>query len=150
MGRIGTFRSVGGGGEDFAGGHHAFLVGEADGLAGEDGGMSGLEAGDADDGRHNEIHFRRCRAGNGALGAVDDFDSGDSGLPQHAGKLSGMLFGGQRDDLRPPAAGLRKGFLDVAPGRQGGDGVAVGKLLDDGEGALSDGAGGTENCDSFQ
>ena len=134
-----------GGGEDFAGGHHALLVGQAHGLAGQDGGVRGFEAGDADDGGDDEIGFRQSGAGDGAFGAVDDLDAGDAGLAQPGGKLLGELFGGQRDELRPPADGLRKGFVDVAAGGQRGDGVALGKLLDDGEGALADGAGGTEN-----
>jgi hypothetical protein len=65
------------------------------------------------------------------------------------GELGGQLFRGQRDELWPPANGLREGFVDVAPGGQRGDRVALGKLLDDGEGALADGAGGTENGEFF-
>ena len=83
-------------------------------------------------------------------GAVNDFDPGDAGLAQAGGKLAGQLFGGHRNDLRTPADGLREGFVDVAAGGQRGHGVALRKLLDDGEGALADGAGGTENGESFQ
>ena len=69
---------------------------------------------------------------------------------RRGGKLPGQLFGGQRNHLRPPADSLREGFVDVAPGGQRGHLVALGKLLNDGEGALPDGAGGTENGESFQ
>ena len=74
----------------------------------------------------------------------------DAGLAQPRGQLRGEFFGGQRNHARPPAHGLRKGFVDVAAGGQRGDGVALRKLLNDGEGALSDGAGGTENGETFQ
>src|SRR5271165_4721701 len=37
-GKDGDLALTGGGGQDFAGGYHAFLVGETDGLTGEDGG----------------------------------------------------------------------------------------------------------------
>jgi hypothetical protein len=66
------------------------------------------------------------------------------------GQLPGQLFGGQRNHLRPPANGLRERFVQVAPGSQRGHLIAVGKLLNDGEGALADGAGGTENGESLQ
>ena len=65
-------------------------------------------------------------------------------------QLPGQLFRRQRDDLRPPAHGLRKRFVDIAPSRQRRHLVALGKLLNNGEGALADGAGGTENGESFQ
>ena len=137
-------------GEDFARGHHAFLVGQAHRLAGQDGGVGGLKAGHAHDGRNHKIRLGQGGAGNRACGAVNHFDAGDAGLLEASGKLAGQLFGGQRDQLRPPADGLRKGFVEVAPGGQRGHLVAVRKLLDDGEGALADGAGGTENGESFQ
>jgi hypothetical protein len=41
-------------------------------------------------------------------------------------------------------------LIDVAAGGERGDSVALRKLLDDGEGALPDGAGGTEDGESFQ
>ena len=62
----------------------------------------------------------------------------------------GQFFSGQRDDLRPPARSLREGLIDVASCGQRGHAVALGKLLDDGESALADGAGGAENGESFQ
>jgi hypothetical protein len=120
-GQDGDVALAGGGGEDFAGGHHALLVGQADGLAGQDGGVGGFEAGDADDGRDDEIRLGQGGAGDGACGAVDDFDAGDAGLFEARGELAGQFFGGQRDDLRPPADGLREGFVEVAPGGQRGD-----------------------------
>jgi hypothetical protein len=64
--------------------------------------------------------------------------------------FSFSLIGGQREELWPPAKGLLKGFVEIAPGGQRDDRVAVRKLLHDGEGALSDGAGGTENGEFFQ
>ena len=50
----------------------------------------------------------------------------------------------------PPTEGLDEGFVDVAAGSQGGHRESLRKLLDDGQGALADGAGGTENGESFQ
>ena len=75
MGRMGTLRSRAACGEDFARGHHALLVGQAYGLAGQDGGMGGFEAGYADDGRDDKVGFGQGGAGDGACGAVDDFDA---------------------------------------------------------------------------
>ncbi len=150
-GQDGHVALAGGGGEDFAGGDHALLVGEADGLAGEDGGVRGFETGDADDGGDDEVGFgrawrrRRCRRSHGR--------SSTPGMPasrRRRGKLGGKFFGGEGDDLRAPANGLREGLVDVAAGGEGGDGIALGELLDDGEGALADGAGGTEDGESFQ
>ncbi len=63
-----------GGGEDFAGGNHALLVGQSHGLAGQDGRVRRFEPGDANDGGDDKIRFRQRGAGDGALGAVDDFD----------------------------------------------------------------------------
>ena len=82
--------------------------------------------------------------------SVDHCDAGDAGCFEAGGKLRGEFFGGQRDDLGPPADGLREGFVDVAAGGERGDLIAVRKLLDDGEGALADGAGGTENGETLQ
>ena len=45
---------------------------------------------------------------------------------------------------------LRKRFVDIAPSRQRRHPVAILKLLNNGEGALPDRAGGTENGKSFQ
>jgi len=50
-----------GGDDELARGDEALLVGEADGLAGTDGGVGGFEAGDADDGRDDEVHFGERR-----------------------------------------------------------------------------------------
>jgi hypothetical protein len=68
------------GGQDFAGGYHAFLVGETDGLTGEDGGVGGFKTGYADDGGDYEVGFGEGGAGYCAFGAVDYLDSGDAGL----------------------------------------------------------------------
>ena len=139
-----------GGGEDLAGRNHAFLVGEAHWLAGENRGMRGFKACDANDRGDNEIRLGQGRASDGSLGAVHDFDSRDAGLGQARAQFGGQFFSGHRDDLRSPAHRLCKGFVDVAPGGQRRDRIAVGKLLNYGEGALSDGAGGTEDGESFQ
>jgi hypothetical protein len=48
---------AGGGEDEFAGGDQALLVGQADGLAGADGRVGGLQAGDADDGRDDEVRL---------------------------------------------------------------------------------------------
>jgi hypothetical protein len=45
---------------------------------------------------------------------------------------------------------LGEGLIEVAAGGERGYGIAVGELFDDGESALSDGAGGTENGELFQ
>jgi hypothetical protein len=81
---------------------------------------------------------------------MDDFDTRDPGLPEAARQIGGQLFRGHRHDLRPPSGGLSKRFVYVAACRQRGNGVALGKLLDNGEGALADGTGGPENGKSFQ
>jgi len=144
-GQDGDVLLAGGGGEDFAGGHHAFLIGEAYGLAGEDGGVGCLKAGDADDGGDDEIRFRQGGAGDSSLGAVNDIDAGDAGLFEARGKLGSEVFSCERDDLGPPADSLGEGLVKIAPGGESGDLIAVRKLLDDGEGALADGACGTED-----
>jgi hypothetical protein len=83
-GQDGDVALAGGRGEDFAGGHHALLVGQADGLAGQDGRVGGFQAGHADDGRDDKVRLGQRRAGDGARGAVDDFDAGDAGLLSRA------------------------------------------------------------------
>ena len=64
---------------------------------------------------------------------------------RRAVNCGGKLFGGQRNHPRPPADSLREGLVEIAACGQRGHLIAVRKLLDDGEGALADGAGGTEN-----
>ena len=144
-GQDGNVALTGGRGEDFAGGNHALLVGQADGLAGQNCRVRGFESRNADDSRDHKIRLRQSGACDGAFSSVRDFDASDAGLPEPCGKLSGQLFGGHRDETRMPANGLREGFVDVVSGGQRGYRVAVRKLLDDGKGALADGAGGTEN-----
>jgi len=107
-----------------------------------------FEASHADDSGNNEVGFRVGGAGDGAGGAVDDFDAGNSGAFDAGSELGGELFRGERYDVRTPAEGLRKGFVKVASGGQRSDRVAVRELLDDGEGALAYGAGGTEDGES--
>ena len=109
---------AGGGGEDFARGYHAFLVGQADGLAGENRGVGGFESGHSDNGRDHEVRLRMRGAGNCAFAAMDDVDARDSGWLRRAQRAGGQFFGGQRNDLRTPADGLREGFVDVAAGSE--------------------------------
>ena len=55
--------------------------------------------------------------------------------------MAGKLFGGKRDKTWAPAEGL---IVCLGHGAAGGEGcylVSVGELIDDGEGALADGAG---------
>jgi len=136
--------------EDFAGGDHALLVGQADGLAGQDRGVRGFQACDADDGRDDKVRLRQRGAGDSPLSSVDGLDATDAGRFEPGGEFGSQLFVSQRDQLRPPVNGLREGLVYVAPRGQRGHRVALGKLLDDGEGALADGAGGTENGEFFQ
>jgi len=145
-GEDGDVALLGGSGEDFASGDHAFLVGESDGLAGEDGGVGGFESGDADDGGDNKISFWQCRAGDSAGGAVDDLNSGDASLGEAMGERGGQLFSGHRNQAWTPARSLVKGSVDILAGGQSGNGITVGKLLDDRKGRLSDGTCRTENC----
>ena len=112
--------------------------------------MGSLKAGHADDGRNHKVRFGQRGAGDRARGPVNHFNARNAGLPQAAGKLAGQLFCGQRDHLRTPANGLGEGLVEVATGSERGHLIAVGELLNDGEGALADGAGGTENGESFQ
>ena len=97
----------------------------------------------------DEIGLGQRGACDGSRGSADDLDAGDAGLPELRGKLRGQLFGGHRDEPRPPAKGLRGGFVEVAPGGERDNRVALRELLDDGKGALADGAGGTENGEFF-
>jgi len=107
--------------------------------------VGGFKAGDADDGGDDEIHLGECGAGYGALGAVDDLNAGDPGGFEALAEGFGDLFSGEGDEAGAPADGLGEGLVDIVAGGEGGDLVAVWELLDDGEGALSDGAGGTED-----
>jgi len=77
---------------------------------------------------------------------VHDFDSGDAGVAEARGELGGELFCGERNDARTPANGLLKGFFDVAARGERDDGVALRKLLNDGEGALPDGEPRMARC----
>jgi hypothetical protein len=45
---------------------------------------------------------------------------------------------------------LGEGLIDIAAAGQRCHGIAIGKLLDDGEGALADGTGGTEDGETLQ
>ncbi len=74
----------------------------------------------------------------------------DAGGGETRSQVVGQLLGGQRNELGAPADGLRKSLVDVAAGGERSYGVALRKLLNDGEGALPDGTGGTENGESFQ
>jgi hypothetical protein len=114
-GQDGHVALAGGGGEDFAGGHHALLVGQTDGFAGQDGSMRGFEAGNAYDGGDHKIGIGMRGAGDGAFGAVDHFGARNAGLTETRGQFSGQLFGGQRNQLRPPANGLRKASSRLRP-----------------------------------
>ena len=66
---------------------------------------------------------------------MDRFDSAYASLNQARGELAGEFLGGHGE---------------VAPAGQRGHPVALRELLDDGECALTDGAGGTENGESLQ
>ena len=135
----------GSGGEDeFAGGDEAFLIGEADGLARTDCGVGGFEAGDSDDGGDNEVNFRESCDAHGAGRAVDDFDAGDSGVEEARGEMGGELLGGERDDAGAPAFALGEGGIDVTPGGERDDLIAIREAFADGEGAVADGAGRAE------
>jgi hypothetical protein len=57
-GQDGDLVLTGSSGEDLPSSHHAFLVGQADRFAGQNGGMGGFQAGDADDGRNDEVSIR--------------------------------------------------------------------------------------------
>jgi hypothetical protein len=133
--------------DEVAGGDEALLVGEADGLAGEDGGVGGFEAGNADDGGNDEAGGGKGGYADGAGGAVRDFDAGDVVSAEVGGEAVGEGFGGEGDDLRTPAEGLREGEVVVAAGGEG-DGLEVGGVgVAEAEGALADGAGGAEDGD---
>jgi hypothetical protein len=112
--------------------------------------VRGLESGNADDGGDDEVGFKVRGAGDGAGRAVRGFDAGDAGLFEPGGNFVSEFFRGERNQLRPPADGLCEGFVDVAACGERNDGVAIGKLLDDREGALPDGAGRTEDGETFQ
>src|SRR5215472_13890124 len=88
---------AGGGSEDFAGSDHALLVGEADWLVGEDGRVRGFKAGDSDYGGDDEVGFGMRGAGDGAFGAVDDFDAGDARGFEAGCKVGGQFFSADRD-----------------------------------------------------
>ena len=79
---------AGGAGEDFAGGHHAFLVGQPDRLSGQDGRMRGLKARHADNSRDDEIRLRVGGAGNGSLRPMSDVDAGRAGFAKFCGETA--------------------------------------------------------------
>jgi hypothetical protein len=149
-GQDGNIALAGGCGQDFAGGNHAFLVGQADWFSGEDGRMGGFESRDPDDGRDDKVCFRVGRAGDGSCAAVDHLRSRDPSLVQALAETGGEFFCRKRDHLRPPADCLGESFVDIAAGSEGRDLVSIGKLLDDGKGALADGAGRSEDGKTFQ
>ena len=150
MGRIGTLRSRAARGKNFARGDHALLVGQAHGFSGQD---------------------AACVASSPATPTIAETTKSASGsveqatvpaVPWTTSMPVTPACAEPRSQLRPralrwpskpartPADGLREGFVDVAAGGQRGDGVALRKLLNDGECALADGAGGTENGETFQ
>ena len=144
-GQEGDVVLAGGGEDEFAGGDHALLVGEADGLAGENGGVGGFEAGDADDGGDDEVGFGM--GGDATVPAVPWTTS----MPVTPAALrraaswsasssvaSETTRGRQRRPCAKASSTLRPAASEMAL-------VAVGERLDDGEGALADGAGGTED-----
>ncbi len=112
--------------------------------------MRSLKTGDAHNGAHDKIGIGMRGAGDGSCRAMDNFNAGDASGLEARGELARKLFCSQRDDLRTPADSLGKGFVDVAAGSQRSHRVALGKLLNDGEGALADRASGAENSESFQ
>lgn len=134
-----------GGDDELAGGDETLLVGETDGFAGADRGISGFEAGDTDDCGDDEVYFRKGGDVDAAGGAVEDFDVGDAGCLEAALQGCRELIGGERDGFGAPAKALVEGYVNVAAGSEGDDLVAVGKGLADGEGAVADGAGGSED-----
>ncbi len=89
------------------------------------------------------------RAGDGSRDAVDNLNAGNSGRFQAGGELFGELFVCEGHNARTPAKGLHQGFVEVAASGQSGNRVSVRELLDDGEGALPNGAGGAEYGESF-
>src|SRR5258708_11906096 len=112
--------------------------------------MGGLKARHAHDRRNHEVGFRVRRAGNGAFNAVDNINTFNAGLAETVAELRGQFLCCQRHHLRTPAHGLCVSFFKVPAGSQRSYGVAIWKLLNDGERALSNGAGRTENGKSFQ
>ena len=108
--------------------------------------MGCFQSSDADNGGDDEINFEVRGAGYAAGRAPGYFGSGDSLLLEVAGQSCGQFFGGERDQAWAPADGLLKGDLEIAAGGQRGDGVAIGVGFYDREGALADGAGGSEDC----
>lgn len=112
--------------------------------------MGGLEPGNADDRRYDKVRFRMGGADDCPLAAVDDLRPGDSSLAEALAEIGGKLLSCHGDDLRTPANGLSESLVDVAAGGDGRYLVAIRKLLNDGQGALADGAGGTEDSEAFQ
>jgi hypothetical protein len=72
---------------------------------------------------------------------VDDLYGGDAGGLESLVEGSCKLFRGQRNKTWAPAEGLFECLVHVVAGGERGYLVSVGELLDDGEGALADGAG---------
>jgi len=81
---------------------------------------------------------------------MHNLNAGDAGLVQPSLKLSRKFLRRQRNKSWPPANRLSKHFVDIAAGRKRGNLVAFGKLLNDGQSALANGARRTENGKSLQ
>jgi hypothetical protein len=62
-----------GGHDEAAPGDEGLFIGEAHRLLMDDGFVGGFQAGDADDGRHDEINFRGDGDGDAGLGAIGQF-----------------------------------------------------------------------------
>ena len=76
---------------------------------------------------------------------MDYVNAGYACLAKARGQLCGKLFGSHGDHPRPPADSLCEGLVEIAACGERGNLIAARKLLDDGEGALADGASGTED-----
>ncbi len=138
------------GGDQVACGYETFLVRQSDGLAGFDRFVSGFQSGDTYDGADHEIGVGMGRDPYRSSRSVHDVNgAAQSGLVQPVAELIGGIGGRHRQDLWAPASCLLKSEFDVVAGRHADHGEAVGKALDDAEGALADGTSGAEDGDAF-
>ena len=123
-------------------GHHQhFLVRERDVAAGADRGERGREAHRADQRGDHEVR-RMLRHGLEPRGAHGDLDAR---APEPLAQRRGQRGVGDRDERGPEALHLLRELLDVAPGRERGDRVALGEGFRDGERLLADTARAAED-----
>ena len=137
------------GGNQFAGGHQAFLVGQPDLLARLHRLVGGFQPGHADNCADHEIDLRVGRHGHGSSRAPHHLGLARTGVAQPLPQSLRRILAGHREQLRTPAQRLFKGELQIRARGQGRNRKALRITFDDFEGAATNRTGRAQNCDSF-